>query len=56
MLHLRAMGTPREITIDLLREAPLFSGLSEDELRAVAQWRGIERFEAREAVFREGDE
>jgi CRP-like cAMP-binding protein len=44
-----------EITIEVLREAPLFSELAEEELAAVAEVAGLERFVAEETVFREGE-
>jgi CRP-like cAMP-binding protein len=49
------MAATREITTELLRQVPLFSGLTEDELRAVAQVASIDGFEAGQTVFREGD-
>lgn len=44
-----------EITIEILRRAPLFSGLAEDELAAVAEVAALEQFDAEETVFREGE-
>ena len=49
------MAATREITLELLHKVPLFSGLTEDELRAVATVARIDAFEAHETVFREGD-
>jgi CRP-like cAMP-binding protein len=49
------MGAASEIRIEVLREVPLFSGLAEDELTAVAAVASIDRFEADEVVFREGE-
>ncbi|HTX33175.1 MAG TPA: Crp/Fnr family transcriptional regulator [Solirubrobacteraceae bacterium] len=46
---------PGDITTELLREVPLFSGLVEEELRAVAAVASVDRFEADQVVFREGE-
>jgi CRP-like cAMP-binding protein len=46
---------PGDITTELLREVPLFSGLVEDELSAVAAVASVDRFEPDQVVFREGD-
>jgi CRP/FNR family transcriptional regulator len=44
-----------EITTEILRQVPLFSGLAEDELTAVAGVAALERFDGDETVFREGE-
>jgi CRP/FNR family transcriptional regulator, cyclic AMP receptor protein len=44
-----------EITTEILRQVPLFSGLADDELAAVAGVAALERFDADETVFREGE-
>ncbi len=49
------MAATREITPELLRQVPLFSGLTEDELRAVATVASADAFEAHQTVFREGE-
>jgi CRP/FNR family transcriptional regulator, cyclic AMP receptor protein len=46
---------PGDITTELLLEVPLFSGLAEDELVAVAEVASLSRFETGQLVFREGD-
>jgi CRP/FNR family transcriptional regulator, cyclic AMP receptor protein len=46
---------PADITTELLREVPLFSGLVEDELSAVAAVASVDRFAPDQVVFREGD-
>jgi len=43
------------VSIDLLREAPLFSGLADDELADVAAVATVSRFEGEQIVFREGE-
>ncbi len=43
------------ITLELLREVPLFSGLAEAELTAVAAVAKLERFAPEQVVFRERD-
>ncbi|MGZ8474466.1 MAG: Crp/Fnr family transcriptional regulator, partial [Candidatus Deferrimicrobiaceae bacterium] len=42
-------------TSDLLRKAPLFATLPDDDLRRVADLAVPRRFSKKEAVFREGD-
>jgi CRP-like cAMP-binding protein len=46
---------PGDITTELLLEVPLFSGLAEDELVAVAEVASLSRFETGQIVFLEGD-
>jgi CRP/FNR family transcriptional regulator len=49
------MAATRDITVEVLREVPLFSTLSEDELAQVAEVTSPAHFEPEEVVFREGD-
>lgn len=44
-----------DISTQLLREVPLFAGLAEDELVAVAEVASLNQFETEQVVFREGD-
>ena len=55
MLHLPAIAAISDITVELLRWLPLFGGLAEDELAQVVAVAGLERFEADQIVFREGE-
>ena len=50
------MATTSEDTIALLHRVPVFSELVEDDLARVAEVAVPRRFDAGEAVFREGDE
>lgn len=50
------MATTSEETVELLRRVPVFSALGREELARVAQVAVPRRFDAGEAVFREGDE
>jgi CRP-like cAMP-binding protein len=50
------MATTSEDTIALLHRVPVFSALADDELGRVAEVTVPRRFDAGEAVFREGDE
>jgi CRP-like cAMP-binding protein len=45
-----------EDTLELLRHVPVFADLAEDDLGRVAEVAVRRRFQAREVVFREGDE
>jgi CRP/FNR family transcriptional regulator len=47
-------ATP-EVTIELLRQLPLFASLADEELADVAAVATVSRFEADETVFREGE-
>jgi CRP-like cAMP-binding protein len=49
------MAATQTVTVELLRQVPLFSALSEDELARVAEVAGVARFEPEEVVFREGE-
>jgi CRP-like cAMP-binding protein len=55
VLHLPAIAAISDITVELLRWLPLFGGLAEDELAQVVAVAGLERFEADQIVFREGE-
>jgi CRP/FNR family transcriptional regulator len=50
------MPTTSEDTLALLHRVPVFSALAEDELLKVAEVAVPRRFDAGDAVFREGDE
>jgi CRP/FNR family transcriptional regulator len=50
------MATTSEETVELLRRVPVFSALGIEELARVAEVAVPRRFDAGEAVFREGDE
>jgi CRP/FNR family transcriptional regulator len=50
------MATTSEETVELLRRVPVFSALGSEELARVAEVAVPRRFDAGEAVFREGDE
>src|SRR6266702_3293077 len=50
------MATTSEETVELLRRVPVFSALGREELARVAEVAVPRRFDAGEAVFREGDE
>jgi CRP/FNR family transcriptional regulator len=50
------MATSAADTVELLHRVPVFSALGEDELGRVAEVTVPRRFEAGEAVFREGDQ
>jgi CRP/FNR family transcriptional regulator len=50
------MATTSEETVELLRRVPVFSALGNEELARVAEVAVPRRFDAGEAVFREGDE
>jgi CRP/FNR family transcriptional regulator len=49
------MAAISDITVELLRWLPLFSGLADDELAQVVTVASLERFEAEQIVFREGE-
>jgi CRP/FNR family transcriptional regulator, cyclic AMP receptor protein len=49
------MAATRGVTTELLRQVPLFAGLSEDELAEVAAVASVDRFEPDQIVFSEGD-
>ncbi len=49
------MAATQDITVELLRQVPLFSTLSEDELARVVEVASLTHFEAEEVVFREGE-
>jgi CRP/FNR family transcriptional regulator len=49
------MAATQDITVELLRQVPLFSTLSEDELARVSEVASPAHFEPDEVVFREGD-
>jgi CRP/FNR family transcriptional regulator len=49
------MAATQEITVEMLRQVPLFSTLSEDELIRVAEVASPAHFKPGEIVFREGD-
>src|SRR5947209_12269253 len=55
LLHLPTMAATREITIELLRDVPLFSSLADDELTQIAEMASPDRYEPEEIVFREGE-
>jgi CRP-like cAMP-binding protein len=50
------MATTSEETVELLRRVPVFSALGNEALARVAEVAVPRRFDAGEAVFREGDE
>jgi CRP/FNR family transcriptional regulator, cyclic AMP receptor protein len=49
------MAATQTVTVERLRQVPLFSALSEEELARVAEVAGVARFEPEEVVFREGE-
>jgi CRP-like cAMP-binding protein len=49
------MAATQDITVELLRQVPLFSTLSEDELAQVVELASPAHFEPEEVVFREGE-